>query len=364
MSMWRYEVLLPFAATQAVSLQEGGTPLLAAPRLAKHLGLRALWIKDESRNPTWSFKDRAASIAATHSILLGSPALVVSSTGNAAAATVAYARRSGLPAIVLFAKTVDPIMSAFVRSYGGHIVVTPTKLDRWTMMKYCVETWGCYPAGNYVNPPIGSNPYMIDGYKTIGYEIWEQLGYRAPDWIFGPSGDTSCLYGIYKSFQELKALGLAEPPRLGAAEIYGSLSRAIEQGSETVRAAEIDRPTVAISMGTAQNTYLGLVTVRKSNGLATQVSDEEILAAQRLMVETEGVFGETASVTGLAALMRRLDEGRVEPDAEVVLNLTSTGLKSLGVTQASNAEMPLAEDVKQFASILQTKYGFAPDSWL
>jgi len=363
LGVWRYEALLPFSAEQAVTLQEGGTPLVAAPRLAEHLGMRALWIKDESRNPTWSFKDRAATMSASHARMLGSPALVVSSTGNAAAAVAAYARRAGLPAIVLFAKSVETVMSAFVRSYGAYVVATPTKLDRWVLMRHCVEAWGCYSAGSYVNPPIGGNPYMVDGYKTIGYEIWEQLGRRQPDWIFGPSGYTNGLYGIYKSFQELRALGFVEEgPRMGVAEIYGSLSRAIEEGSDTLRASVVDRPTVAISMGTAQNAYQGLVTIRESNGLARQVADEEILAAQTLMVETEGIFGETASATGLAALMQGLDEGQVERDTEVVLILTSTGLKTLGVTGGNlDAEVPLVEDVQEFSSILKRKYGFEPN---
>lgn len=362
-NMWRYDALLPFSREQAVSLEEGGTPLVAVPRLAELLGVRALWLKDESRNPTWSFKDRASSIAATHARLLNSPALVVASTGNAAAATAAYARRAGLPAIVLFAKSVDPIMSAFVRSYGALVVATPTKSDRWVLMKHCVESWGCYPAGSYVDPPVGNNPYMMDGYKTVGYEIWEQLGRRTPDWIFGPTGYTNCMFGIYKSFQELKALGLVTAgPRLGVAEAYGSLSQALEEGSDTIRPAAINRPTVAISMGTAQNAYQGLATVRQSNGSATQVSNEQILAAQKLLVETEGIFGETASVTGLAALMQRLEEGRVERNSEIVLVLTSTGLKTLGVTSDLKADPPLAEDVAAFTHLLKNTYGFEPGS--
>jgi threonine synthase len=336
---------------------------VAAPRLAERLGVRTVWIKDESRNPTWSFKDRSASVAASHARLLGSPALVVSSTGNAAAAAAAYARRAGLPAIVLVAKSVDPIMSAFVRSYGAYVVATPTKADRWVLMRHCVEAWGCYPAGSFANPPVGGNPYMMDGYKTIGYEIWEQLGGRRPDWIFGPSGYTNCLYGIFKSFQELKALELVdEGPRFGVAEIYGSLSQAMTAGSDTVAAAVVDRPTVAISMGTAQNAYQGLVVIRESNGSVSQVADEQILAAQKLLAENEGIFGETASVTGLAALIEQLEDGRVEREAEIVLILTSTGLKTLAVTADLEAKAPRAENVKEFVAVLRSEYGLNLDA--
>ena len=360
--MWRYDALLPFEAAEAVSLGEGGTPLVAAPRLAESLGLRAVWIKDESRNPTWSFKDRANAVAATHARQLGSPALVVSSTGNAAAATAAYGRRAGIPAIVLVAKSVDPIMSGFIQSYGAYLVMTPTKPDRWTMMKHCIIAWNAYPAGNYANPRIGNTPHMIDGYKTIAFEIWEQLGRRAPDWIFAPSGSSNGLVGIYQGFQELEALDLAEMPRLGVAEIYGSLSQAIREGSNTVKLVTIDRPTVAISIGAAQNTYQGLVVVRNSCGTATQVNDEQILAAQKLWVESEGMFPETSSAASLAALIHEIDGGRVERDAEVVLLMTSTGLKSLNVTGALRLEAPMAKNLKEFSTILQNTYCFNPEA--
>ena len=363
---WRYEALLPFDASDAITLEEGGTPLVALPRLARELGIRKLWVKDESRNPTWSFKDRSAGMAATHARLLGSPALVVSSTGNAAAAVSAYARRAGMPGIVLFAQSVEPIMSAFVRAYGANVVATPTKADRWVLMRHCVEAWGCYPAGSYTSPPVGGNPYMIDGYKVIGFEIWEQLGRRRPDWIFGPTGYTNCLFGVHKAFQELAAMGFVEGgPRIAVAEAYGSLSKALAEGLETVPASTIKETTVAISMGTAQNAYQGLLTIRQSNGSATHVSNDEIMAAQKLLAETEGIFGETAAATGLAALIRRREEGLVESDAEVVLVHTSTGLKTLGVTagigrkdgQAAPPPVPLARDVQAFVDILHQQYG-------
>jgi threonine synthase len=361
--LWRYEATLPFAAAEAVTLAEGGTPLVEAPRLARRLGLRRLWVKDESRNPTWSFKDRSASIAATHARQLGSPALVVASTGNAAAAAAAYARRAGLPCIVLVAKSVEPIMGAFVRSYGALVVATETKADRWVFMRHCVEAWGCYPAGSFSSPPIGGNPFMIDGYKTIGYEIWEALGRRQPDWVFGPTGYTNAMFGISRSFQELKDMQwVPAGPRLAVAEAYGSLSRAIAENSQVVPAMPVDTPTVAFSMGTAQNAYHGLVAVRGSHGLAVHVLNDAILAAQRLLAETEGIFGETASATGLAALIQKLDEGQVERDAEIVLLLTSSGLKSLGVTADLSAKPPQAADMAGFVAILREQYGFEPPS--
>jgi threonine synthase len=365
--LWRYDALLPFTAAEAVTLGEGGTPLIDAPGLARALGLCRVWVKDESRNPTWSFKDRSASLAATHARQLGSPALVVASTGNAAAAIAAYSRRAGLPAIVLFARGVDAIMSAFVRAYRPFVVVTETKASRWTLMRHAVAEWGCYPAGSFAEPPLGANPYMIDAYKSIGFEVWEQLGRRLPDWVFGPSGYTNALFGILRSFRELAAMGFVDEgrlPRIGIAEAYGSLSHAIATDSEIVDSADVSTlpPTVAISMGTAQNAYQGLLTVRATNGSATRVSNEAILAAQRLLAETEGIFGETASAAGVAALIEAIEDGAVPPSAEVVVLLTSTGLKTLGVTADLASQPPFAAHVDEFAAVLRREYGFAPSA--
>ena len=151
-------------------------------------------------------------------------------------------------------------------------------------------------------------------------------------------------------------------PRLAVAEAYGSLTRAMAQNSRVVPAMPVDRPTVAFSMGTAQNAYHGLVALRGSNGLAVHVFDNAILAAQRLLAETEGIFGETASATGLAALIQKLDEGQVEHDAEVVILLTSSGLKSLGVTADLSSKPPQAADIVGFVDILRQQYGFEPPS--
>jgi threonine synthase len=206
---------------------------------------------------------------------------------------------------------------------------------------------------------------MIDGYKSIGFEMWEQLGRRLPDWVFGPSGYTNALYGILKSFEELAGMGLLEEgplPRIGIAEAYGSLSRAIATDSEVAHAADLSAlpPTVAISMGTAQNAYQGLVTIRSTRGSATQVSNDAILTAQRLLAETEGIFGETASAAGLAALVEAVDARTIEPDADVVLLLTSTGLKSLAVTADLQAQPPSVADPEELADVLRHEYGFSP----
>jgi threonine synthase len=167
---------------------------------------------------------------------------------------------------------------------------------------------------------------------------------------------------VLKGFQELKGMGLSGSPRLGAGEVYGSLSQALSEGADSVQRADVDFPTVAISIGTAQNTSQGVLAIRQSQGLAKQVSDREILNAQRLLVEEEGIFGETASAAGLAALIRSLEEGVVRPEAEIVLILTSTGLKTLAATGSIEEQVPLATDVEDLVQVLERDYGFHPNS--
>lgn len=326
----RYAALLPVDPGELVSQDVGGTPLLDAPRLAEAVGVARLWIKDESRGPTWSFKDRAASIGAAHARALGAPGIVAASTGNAAAATAAHARRAGLPAVLLFARGVDPIMSAFARAYGAQVFVAPTKADRWALMRHCVQEHDLYPCSNYADPPIGGNPFALDGYKAIGFEIWEQLGRRTPDAVYLSVCYGDALFGVFKAFEELRGMGLAGPlPRLSGGEVYGSLERALAAGADAVAAVDIDRATAAFSASANQSTYQALHAVRRSGGWVSSTREPDILAAQRLIAETEGLFVETASALAVAALAVHLESGRLARDAEVVVVNSSTGVKSV-----------------------------------
>jgi threonine synthase len=349
----RYAEALGLDESGYVGLGEGGTPLLEAPELARRVGVRRLWIKDEARNPTWSFKDRAASLAAFHARRLGCRGLVVASTGNAAAATVAYARRAGLVGLVLFAKDppVHPVMEAYVRAYGGLVVAAPTKPDRWSLMRYAVEELGFFPNSNFSNPPLGNTPWAVDGYRALGLEIWEQLGRRAPGSIVFPIGHGDAVHGVFKAFSDLAELGLSAIPVLGGGEIYGSLSRAFAENSETPPPVPVDRDTVASSIAVSQSTYQALHALRGSGGWIEQIADDEALEAQRLLVECEGMFVETTSAVALAALMRRLGARAVDREDDVVLVSTSSGMKSAGAIPMAG-EIPLLTDNEELAALL------------
>jgi len=358
----RYSALLPVSAEQLTSPDAGDTPLLAAPRLAAELGLRQLWIKDESQGPTWSFKDRAASIAAAHAQALGRPGLVAASTGNAAAATCAHARRAGLGALVLFSLGVDPLMSEFVRAYRCEVVSAPTKADRWRLMDRCVAELGLYPNSNFADPPVGNSPYAIDGYKPIGYEIYEQLGCRLPSDVYFPVCYGDALWGVWHAFKELEGMGLlggdgysGRLPRLSGGEAQGTLERALATDAETLAPPESPHETLALSIAGGPSTWQALTAVRDSGGRVSRTSDPELLDAQALLAEREGIFAETASAVGLAALVADLGSGALSPDSEVVLVNSSSGVKSVGATP-DLPEPPLVESFEELLEAVGTSF--------
>ncbi len=347
----RYRELLPVDADEVVTLGEGDTPLLPARRVAAELGVGSLWIKDESRNPTWSFKDRAASMAASVARAERRTGLMVSSTGNAAAATAAFARAAELPVVVLVAVGVDPVMNGLVHGYEVPVVSSRTKKDRWVLLRHGVEELGFFPGSNITEPPVGVDPRVVDGYKALGFEIWEQLGHRNPGHVYLPVGYGDGLFGIYRAFVELQAMGYADLPRLSGGEVYGSLAEALRSDGP-IPEMPVDRPTVASSIATAQTAYQALVAVRGSGGAVIPVSDEEITSAQRLLVSTEGLFVESAAAAGLAALRRHAADGRVGGDDEVVLVTTSAGVKSIAALGLTEREPPMVDGVEEFARLV------------
>lgn len=340
----RYRELLPPGADR-VALAGGPTPLVPLERLAAHLGLRAVWLKDESRNATWSFKDRAAVAAAGSALVDGSAGLVVSSTGNAAAATAAFAAAAGLPAVVVVSVGVDPLMAGFVAAYGARMLAAPSKADRWTLMRHCIGEYGYFPNSNYTDPPVGNDPRAVDGYKVIAYEIWEQLGRRAPAVVATPIGYGDGVHALVEAFRELDVVTGAGRPRMVCGEVYGSLAEALRDGRDVVERVAVDRPTVASSIATAQSTYRALRAIRASRGQVVQVDDDAILAAHRLLVRCEGVLAEAASAAGLAALQATVASGAVGPDDDVVLVNTSAGIKSVVALGLLDREPPQVADI-------------------
>ena len=355
-SMWRWSALLPADASEAVSLSEGQTPLVSIERL----GLGPVWLKDESRNPTWSFKDRLASSAVTMAKKMGARVIASSSTGNAGAATAAYAARAGLPCVIVtYAGAAGPLVTQ-MRAYGAMLVSVPTSADRWTVLSAAVHRWGWFPTSVYFGPAVGSNPLGIEGYKTLAYEIVDALNGGVPDWCALPVCYGDAVYGMWKGFEEMRELGwIRRTPRFLAAEVSGSLERAVSLGEDMPAIITRPVPSVATSIGALQGTVQGTLAVRRSGGAAVFVSDPEIVDWSERLARIEGVFPEPSAAAVLPAIARMRERGDMKPDDTVVALFTAGGLKDPALAQGRLGPVPHQEPMlRDTVRALKEHYGF------
>ncbi|MDQ7844682.1 MAG: pyridoxal-phosphate dependent enzyme [Armatimonadota bacterium] len=354
-SMWRYRELLPVAG-EPVTLEEGGTPLVALPRLGARWGVPDLYIKDESRNPTGSFKDRMASVIVTRAKEAGYRTVAIASSGNAGAALAAYAARAGLTCVVLTTAGAPAALVAQMQALGARLLATRTAEDRWTLLRLGVEQLGWYAAGNYLQPPVGSNPYGVDGYKTIAFEILEALDWKVPSAVALPVCYGDGLWGVTKGFAEARQLGLVErAPDLLAGEVFGPLAHALTHHLDEVRPVPAGR-SVAVSIAAGISTYQALHALRTGGGAAVVVDDEELLAVQGELGAQEGLFAEVSAVAALAALRRRAQDGD-RPAGPVVAVVTATGLKDPGAAPPRSRLPVIEPTLDALRQTLREAYG-------
>ncbi|MFI6816991.1 pyridoxal-phosphate dependent enzyme [Nonomuraea sp. NPDC050328] len=313
----RWQELLP--PLHAPTLGEGGTPLLEVD---------GVFVKDESRNPTWSHKDRLNRVTVSAAVGAGAPGIVVASSGNHGASAAAYAARAGLDAIVLGSAESPPAVQDFLRAYGAKVLSVPAE-GRWPLMRQIVERLGYHPVSNLTVTHTG-HPFGPEGYKSMAYELHDQLG-RAPAAVFVPTGYAELLYGLWKGFRELRELGIAQSaPRLYSCEsaVNAPLARAFADG---VAAAKISYTSgsLAYAIGAGVSGYRGVVALRESGGAALTLTDDELVAARRRLAG-QGLWAEVSSAAGLAGY-RQLGE---EFDGPVVCVSTSSGFKDMGVGTA------------------------------
>lgn len=361
-NMWRYAELLPVATDRQVTLGEGGTPLTELPALARRHGLGRLYAKDETRNPTWSFKDRMAAVAVSNAVEAGARVVVDVSTGNQGAATAAHAAKAGLTAVVFTFARVPWTMQVFMAAYGALVLRVGDGLPASHAVAACVRRLGWYPVCNVGDPPVGGNPFGLEGYKTIGFEVCEQLGWQPPDVMIFPTDWGDALARVAKGLLELQRLGVIDRlPRLVAAERFGSLSRALAGGLD--RAPRVPTgPTVALSIGTDVSTVQALDALRATGGTAIAVPEEAIIATQLETARTEGLFPEPSSACALAAAYLLREQGWIGPDETVVALISSTGLKDPTPTRRHLPESPLVEpEVEAVLRALRDAYGFRAD---
>ena len=359
-TIWRYAELLPAELENAVSIGEGMTPLLPVPRLASRLGIRNLFVKDESRNPTWSFKDRLASSAVSMAKQMGASVITGSSSGNAGSATAAYSARAGIPCVMFTTQQFPIAMRVQMAVYGTKMIATPTIRDRWRMVEACVDTLGWFPVTVFVYPLVGSNPFGIEGYKSVAFELVEQLG-RVPTHVVMPTGAGDALYGTWKGFNEYRELGfIDEVPTMIAAEVFGPLENALAKNLDHVEEVPWG-PTPAISVGLYTSAYQALLVLRESGGDARSPSTDEMVGMQRQLAESEGIFAEVSSVISLCVAKKLVDEGKIKDDDLVVAFLTSGGLKDPETASKYLPSIPLIEpNLEALLSALELTYGLKP----
>lgn len=327
LGLWRFRRLLPVVdPAHELSLGEGGTPLIPMPQLAAELRADEVWIKDESRNPTWSFKDRNAAVTVSKAVELGAETLVMSTSGNHGAAVAAYAARAGLRCVTLTYPGLSLGNRMLMQAFGAEVVVTRPEKRR-AMLRQAVRELGWYPAGNFTEPPT-NGAYGHEGYKTIAYELFEQLG-RLPDLVAVPTAYAEGLFGIWKGFDELRRLKrTVAVPRMIACEPEGGPLSVAHAGSAGAIAV-VPRPTtVARGISVTANSYIGVAALVRSDGLVVQAGDEMIMSAQRDLA-AQGFFAEPASAAGLACLRAAAARRQLPRGLSIVLVNTSSGLKNL-----------------------------------
>ena len=330
-NIWRYQSLLPVPSTvrDTPNLEPGATPLVRAHNLGRELGMRALWVKDDSANPTHSFKDRVVAVALAAARELGFTTLACPSTGNLANAVAAAAARAGIRSVVLVPADLEQQKIITTAVYGGTLVAVEGTYD--DVNRVASELAGDHEDWAFVN--VNVRPYYAEGSKTLGYEIAEGLGWRLPEQVVVPVASGSQLTKIDKSFGELTSLGLVEgsPYRIYGAQATGCspVSAAFKAGHEVVRPVRPDTIAKSLAIGNPADGPYVLDSVRRTGGLVEDVTDEEIVAGIRLLARTEGIFAETAGGVTVATLKKLLDAGRLDPDADTVVLNTGEGLKTL-----------------------------------
>jgi threonine synthase len=350
-SLWRYIDLLPVELKPDVlNMQVGWTPLYKAQRLEKALGLDFVYIKDDGRNPTASFKDRASAIGVTKAIELDKRIMCAASTGNAASSLAGFAACAGIPSYIFVPETAPTAKITQLLIYGANVILVEGTYDE--AFEVCLkasEEFGWY------NRSCAINPYLVEGKKTVAFELMEQLNWEVPDWVVMSIGDGCCISGAWKGFWELYELGLIDkmPRMLGVqAAMSNPVNRAFRENKNNFDYIKPETLADSISVGIPRNGLKALRALRESSGDVVDVLDIEILDAMKQMARLTGVFGEPAGVTGLAGLRKMVKENKIKQDEKVVLVVTGNGLKDVKSAMSAVSSpitiKPSLKDLKKY----------------
>ncbi|MBU7033046.1 MAG: pyridoxal-phosphate dependent enzyme [Theionarchaea archaeon] len=351
-NLWRYKEFLPIQRQEnMITLGEGSTPLIKCEHVGEYADVATVYVKNESVNPTWSFKDRLCCTVVCKARELGFDTVTISTSGNHGAATAAYASKAGLNCVIFTFEYTSAAMKTSMQIYNPMLVATPSA--GWAL------------AGDYVHILdnnkfllVGSSPFGKDGYKTIAFEIIEQLDWNVPDWISQPTCYANGLQGVWHGFKDFKDVGFTDSlPRMVAAEKSGILADALREGKNYPRQIEYSK-SIALSIAGFLSTFQGLNAVRESNGRAMATEDEELLEMQRTLGK-DGVFAEASSAASLVAIKKLREEGALDRQDVAVGIITGAGLKDIDPPHRFLPPLPVINPTfEELKRALKEVYGY------
>lgn len=351
-SLWRYAPLLPVSPPET-HWPVGWTPLLESPRLGAAIGVRRLLLKDDTRNPSLSFKDRPVAVALARALELGLDTLACASTGNLAGAVAAAAARNGLRAFVFVPADTEPAKVAGAAAYGATVVRVRGTYDQ--VNRLCATLadelgWG------FVNFTL--RPYYAEGSKTLLFEVAEQLGWRLPDHVVVPVASGALMTKIHRAFRELAAIGAVEEAqyRISGAQAEGCspVAQAFAANADEVRPVKPNTIAKSLAIGNPADGRYAIQTARGTGGAIDACTEGEVLEGLRLLAETEGVFTETAGGVTIAVLKRLVESGVVKPDEETVALVTGNGYKTIEALEGTiEPSYHVAPDLDEFLAALR-----------
>ena len=353
-TMWRYRELLPIAGEPTVGFQVGYTPLVKADRLAKRLGIRELWVKNDTVNyPTLSFKDRVVSVALSRSRELGFKTVACASTGNLANSVAANAASAGLKSYVFIPSDLElgKVVNSLV--YGANVIGIKGHYDE--VNRLCAEIAGKF-GWAFVN--VNMRPYYAEGSKSMGFEICEQLGWRTPQHTVVPMASGSLLTKIHKSYQEFAKLGLVSE---GNWHIHGAqatgcnpISAAEKAGLDFFKPVKPNTIAKSLAIGTPADGFYALKVMKETSGHAEDVSDDEVREGIRLLAECEGIFAETAGGVTVGVAKKLIASGKIPANDSAVLCITGNGLKTLeAMTGHVGQTREIRPSLREFEAMLK-----------
>ncbi|GAB4387377.1 MAG: threonine synthase [Thermodesulfovibrionales bacterium] len=339
LSLWRYRELLPVDGEPQVGLTSGCTPLVRADNLARELGVRELYIKDDTVvHPTLSFKDRVVAVALTKAKEFGFDTVACASTGNLAQSVSAHGARAGFKRFIFIPATLEESKIVASIIYEPNLVAVDGSYD--DVNRLCSEIANKYRWA-FVN--INIRPFYAEGSKTQGFEILEQLGWRAPDNVVVPCASGSLLTKVWKSFKEFKEIGLIDSlqSKLFAAQATGCspIAAAVKEGTDVIKPVKPNTVAKSLAIGNPADGYYATRVIAESGGWAEDVSDQEIIDAIKLLARTEGIFAETAGGVTLACTKKLVETGRIARDESTVICITGNGLKTKEALTGHTAEV-------------------------